>query len=697
MPAVSYDQAVQNLNTGGLQGAELAQAQDVLKGAYAVPSQTNGPTVLTNTGIIEDKIPKLTSRLADLVPPQQTQSTPEEQATDPITAFYQNQDDSGDAFSAENDLIGGLQESSDLATNAYINAIKSTFQADKQQLEQSQRSNQASTKNALLRSGASRYAPTVAHSLLSAENRADLQTLGKLQSDENLQIAQAMQAKQQNDYRVLEKRLNSIDSLRKQKQDIAKTVYDTLTKRKEQNSKDVNDVLTDAAKNGAPGDVLEAIRSSGNIAGALTAAGDYMQSGEYADYRRAAMAAGQTPIDPNTYYQKKWNYANGGSSSLGGAPFDEGNVPFQSTIESAASFEGSVAGQKAALKQLGDLAQNGDYPSLLNRMESMARKGMGATAGGEVFTAQNQIKALDNMSKVLQQYQAAGGDMNYLKGSADTVAKRIGTLATDPRFASIATQLTAAFQQYRQNMTGAAFGANENAEYKSVFPSADKSFQLNAAVMDGLKNYYSQNVNNAYETQLGEGYTNLKDYVDRGLTPSGKYFIDSQEKATSLIQDLGAQDPHIQEQTMQFLREYPDASATDVLNFLGVPISEQQNDTVSTSGNRPQRNNNPLNIKASEFTINYPGVKGKDPVPATDGGQFLVFATPEAGLGAAKKLITGESYRNLTVDQALKRWSGKGYGAEIAPEFSGLRIKDLTPVQVDSLVKKMATREGYYA
>ena len=136
-------------------------------------------------------------------------------------------------------------------------------------------------------------------------------------------------------------------------------------------------------------------------------------------------------------------------------------------------------------------------------------------------------------------------------------------------------------------------------------------------------------------------------------------------------------------------RVNPDGSATQILSNVGSGTKQ--------ASNRPQRNNNPLNIKASKTTSQYPGVAGLDQKPASDGGQFLVFNSPEAGFNAAKRLITSGGYTNLTVDQALRRWSNNGYGGEIVPQYRGKPIKQLTQQELDNLIKTMAHREGFYA
>lgn len=115
------------------------------------------------------------------------------------------------------------------------------------------------------------------------------------------------------------------------------------------------------------------------------------------------------------------------------------------------------------------------------------------------------------------------------------------------------------------------------------------------------------------------------------------------------------------------------------------------------AANRPQRNNNPLNIKASAATSTYPGVIGTDTKAASDGGNFLVFATPQDGFNAAKTLLQTSGYKNLTVDAALKRWSNNGYGGEIAPTLSRKTVASLTQRELDTLIGIMAKREGYYA
>jgi hypothetical protein len=127
------------------------------------------------------------------------------------------------------------------------------------------------------------------------------------------------------------------------------------------------------------------------------------------------------------------------------------------------------------------------------------------------------------------------------------------------------------------------------------------------------------------------------------------------------------------------------------------PLGSVGDDTKPVSQNRPTRNKNPLNIKASDFTMNFSGVAGVDPKPATDGGKFLVFKSVQDGYNAAKKLITSKNYLKLTVDAALKRWSNNGYGGEIVPSLKMKTVAALSARELDALIQSMAKREGFSA
>jgi len=80
---------------------------------------------------------------------------------------------------------------------------------------------------------------------------------------------------------------------------------------------------------------------------------------------------------------------------------------------------------------------------------------------------------------------------------------------------------------------------------------------------------------------------------------------------------------------------------------------------------RANRNNNPGNIKVSNYSKNFAGVIGVESDPAADGGNFLIFDSPQSGINAIGRLLReGRAYQGVTAEQAIKKYNGNGaYGA----------------------------------
>lgn len=112
------------------------------------------------------------------------------------------------------------------------------------------------------------------------------------------------------------------------------------------------------------------------------------------------------------------------------------------------------------------------------------------------------------------------------------------------------------------------------------------------------------------------------------------------------------------------------------------------------------RNGNPLNIKFGSETRRHVaiGLATISEIVPLDGGRFLKFDSPEAGFRAAVALLTTPAYRDLKVDQALRKWSNNGYGAEIllgTPLDARKLVSDLGPDDLKVLLAAMAAAEGY--
>jgi len=109
------------------------------------------------------------------------------------------------------------------------------------------------------------------------------------------------------------------------------------------------------------------------------------------------------------------------------------------------------------------------------------------------------------------------------------------------------------------------------------------------------------------------------------------------------------------------------------------------------------RANNPGNIKDGPFARSQPGYVGAGP-EATDGGRFAVFDSPASGFAAQGNLLSGPAYRNLSVGDALTKWSNGGYGGELVAPLGidpSRKVGALTPEELAAVTHQQAVREGY--
>ena len=109
---------------------------------------------------------------------------------------------------------------------------------------------------------------------------------------------------------------------------------------------------------------------------------------------------------------------------------------------------------------------------------------------------------MEGMRTAIQNYVDAGGDVGFLKGKVDSIAKKFGQLKTDPKFSALATQLEREFQTYRNTMTGAAFSPGESAEYAKVNPRAGAQLDLNLATIDGALAQLENRITSTIETRV---------------------------------------------------------------------------------------------------------------------------------------------------------------------------------------------------
>lgn len=120
------------------------------------------------------------------------------------------------------------------------------------------------------------------------------------------------------------------------------------------------------------------------------------------------------------------------------------------------------------------------------------------------------------------------------------------------------------------------------------------------------------------------------------------------------------------------------------------PVASNTNfDTRIEEGNDPTRadkNYNPGNIKYGKFAQKYGARKDKD--------GFAIFPNRNSGLQAMKDLLKSPSYKNLSINDAIDKWTGnKPYNYNL-DDIAHKSVGSLSTDEFDRLVNTMQKGEG---
>lgn len=234
--------------------------------------------------------------------------------TDP--AYEADQKTINDAFANQ---VAGM----DAATRNLISSINGIYSARIADQADANKRELATYDTINTRFGTSRYAPGVATGVLTADERVGLDRIAKIAAEEAGLIAQANQSLTDKKYAAFVQQRNELNDLRKEKvatlqklQDRAYEEQKAKNLRTQQEAddmkKNINSILIEAGKNNAPQDVINKIKNSTDLAGAVNSAGEYLQSGsgivgEYAYYKKDAIARGTTPLSFDDYQTRDAN------------------------------------------------------------------------------------------------------------------------------------------------------------------------------------------------------------------------------------------------------------------------------------------------------------------------------------------------------------------------------------------------------
>lgn len=168
-------------------------------------------------------------------------------------------------------------------------------------------------------------------------------------------------------------------------------------------------------------------------------------------------------------------------------------------IASSLTASSKVKESKLAITQA---LSTQNYPGAYALIANNVEEALTGTNKTRFSSARTDISVMSGMRNAIQDYVDAGGDIGFLKGTADQISKKFGQLATDPKFASLAVQLDREFQAYRNEMTGAAFTPQESAEYAKVNPRSNATLDLNLATIDGAISQLANRVKSTVDTRV---------------------------------------------------------------------------------------------------------------------------------------------------------------------------------------------------
>lgn len=193
---------------------------------------------------------------------------------------------------------------------------------------------------------------------------------------------------------------------------------------------------------------------------------------------------------------------------------------FQNTFSTIANAStASEANKKADIADMKRYASSGDYAGLYKKIENTVSKALTGENKTQYDAKRIALPAIDDLTAKLNAYEAAGGKMGLLKGTYEDINSKLGTVS-DPRYKALAVDLKIALQRYRKDMSGAAFSAQEAADYASVNPSGKNSLELNLSILEGMRDNFQRSVDSVVDTYGDDGVQYIRQYARENTSPN---------------------------------------------------------------------------------------------------------------------------------------------------------------------------------
>jgi len=250
-------------------------------------------------------------------------------------------------------------------------------------------------------------------------------------------------------------------------------------------------------------------------------------------------------------------------SNLGGSkPSDTTDVPsnFSALVKTVSALENTVAGKESVRNDMSTYIKNQDYVGAYNQIANTVAQGLPAGIKERFENARVDREVLSTFKDALKDYEAGGGDLGLLTGTAENIKRKLLGVTGDAAQTALAVQLEREFQAYRQAMTGAAFTPQESKEYAAVNPTATKNFDLNYAVIDGAIAQLNNRVDGTIKAKVPQAVdilnlTKIPQTAAEADKEIERIYLSADDETASIIDKLSAGGEYGSMDILQYLKD----------------------------------------------------------------------------------------------------------------------------------------------
>jgi hypothetical protein len=163
-----------------------------------------------------------------------------------------------------------------------------------------------------------------------------------------------------------------------------------------------------------------------------------------------------------------------------------------------------VSDRTNVTRTITDLWADGDEEAVKQTIKRAALDGeRSVDVQRQVLAREVMLSGLKDTKAMMAELKAAGIQTNVLTGTLESVARKLGA-TLHPKRVEFQARVGALIMQYRQAMTGLAFGTGEGAEYAKITPVDRNLESVNVALIDGLERAISASDRVYWESKLGK-------------------------------------------------------------------------------------------------------------------------------------------------------------------------------------------------